>query len=249
MPRGSRKASVSGIYHVMSRGIDKRDIFITKNDFLKFISLMEKCQQKTSFKLYAYCLMHNHFHLLINPMRQELGKCMQLLTTSYALYHNACHQRFGHLFQNRFKSETIENDDHFLTVLRYIHQNPVKAGLVSEVKNYDWTSFHEYNEAKTTVDVDFAINMAGNKDELLKLLSMPVDSVCLDVEIVCTLNEDELRQAISSIITLDEFEELSPLQRDDFIRAIKEKTHASNRKLAVVMGVSSSLIDRALKRS
>lgn len=246
MPRSPRKRSVSGIYHVMSRGIDKRDIFLSENDFAKFIEILEKTQQKKPFTLYAYCLMINHFHLLIQPHDEDLGACMQQITSTYALYHNAAHQRFGHLFQNRFKSEPINDDAHFLTVLRYIHQNPIKAGIVKRIKTYLWTSFHEYLGCARIVDTGFAQKMLGSNIDLLDYLSLPVEQACLDIDEAKMLTDRDLNKAIQSIVSPEELSEMPRKTRDELLRLIKDKTGASNRRLAKALGISSRIIDRVV---
>ena len=108
MPRQARKESGTGIYHVMLRGINRQDIFEEQE---------------------AYCLMSNHVHLLLRERTESISISLKHLTVSYAAYYNKCYQRVGHLFQDRFKSEPVNDIEYFVTLLRYVHQNPVKAGI------------------------------------------------------------------------------------------------------------------------
>lgn len=135
MPRNARLDVPNMVHHVMARGIDGCDIFRNDSDrysFLKRLSDIVTHSGRTS--LYAWALMSNHFHLLIRPEGDvHLATLMQRLMTGYAVNFNKCHKRKGHLFQNRYKSIVVEEDQYFLELVRYIHLNPVRAGIVRSV--------------------------------------------------------------------------------------------------------------------
>jgi REP element-mobilizing transposase RayT len=143
MPRQARVKSKTGIYHVMLKGIDDRDIFLDDDDRSKFLEQLLKSKEKGDFSLLAYCLMDNHVHLLIEE-NEEIGKSIKRMAVGYVLWHNYKYGRKGHLFQNRFNSEAVETESYFLTVVRYIHQNPVKAGIVHFPGDYYWSSYQQY---------------------------------------------------------------------------------------------------------
>jgi len=109
MPRRSRRKSHSGIYHAMVRGIDRQLIFRDPADFLKYLRVLEECKRVSSFEIYAYCLMPNHVHLLIREGSEDLGKAFQRIGSRYAYWFNKKYERCGHLFQDRFKSEPVED--------------------------------------------------------------------------------------------------------------------------------------------
>ncbi|SDL00098.1 transposase [Natronincola ferrireducens] len=142
MTRIAREKSQTGIYHIMLRGIDKRNIFINDSDYEKFIEYIKKAKEKIEFTVYAYCLMTNHVHLLLKTESEEIGDVIRRITVGYAQYHNIKNGRTGHLFENRFKSEPVDTDDYFLIVLPYIHQNPIKAGMVERIEDYKWSSYN-----------------------------------------------------------------------------------------------------------
>ena len=119
-----RKISQSGIYHVMLRGINQQQIFESSEDYEKFIQMIEICKTISKFKIFAYCLMGNHIHLLIKQESEPLEQIFKRMGGRFVYWYNTKYQRSGHLFQDRFKSEPVEDDRYFLTVLRYIHQNP-----------------------------------------------------------------------------------------------------------------------------
>lgn len=144
---------MSGIYHVMLRGINKSDIFHDRMDFVKFRILLEQAvcpvdelghPMPPRCRIYAYCMMSNHVHLLVKEESDDLSTLIKRIGGSYAQYYNVKYQRIGHLFQDRFRSEPVETDAYFITLLRYIHQNPVAAGLTNDVLSYEWSSWREF---------------------------------------------------------------------------------------------------------
>ncbi len=135
MPRKAREKSETGIYHVMIRGIDRREVFLEDEDKIKFINNLEKAKRTGEFELCGYCLMDNHIHLLIKE-KEDIGTSIKRITVGYVGWHNRKYERTGHLFQNRYLSECINTESYLITVLRYIHQNPVKAKMVESVEEY-----------------------------------------------------------------------------------------------------------------
>ena len=146
MSRQPRVSSGTEIYHVMMRGINHQNIFEEPEDYYQFINTLDRLRVLyddlglpcgTSFTLYGYCLMANHFHLLIREREDTIGNIVKRIASSYVYYYNHKYLRDGHLFKERFKSEPVNDMEYFTTLLRYIHQNPVKAGIVTEVKDYE----------------------------------------------------------------------------------------------------------------
>ena len=153
MTRQTRKKSLSGVYHVMLRGINKSDIFHDRMDYVKFRKLLEQASYPVDelgrpvpprCQFFAYCMMTNHVHLLVKEESDDIATLIKRVGGAYAQYYNLKYERVGHLFQDRFKSEPVESDAYFITLLRYIHQNPVAAGLTKDVISYEWSSWHEF---------------------------------------------------------------------------------------------------------
>ncbi len=144
MPRSARKLSESNIYHVMLRGINRQNIFEESKDYVKMLRLLKDYQQVCGYSLYAYCLMSNHMHLLLQPGNEPLEKIFRRLGASYVYWFNTKYGRSGPLFQDRYKSEPVKNDESFLTVIRYIHMIPVKAGQCQSPADYAYSSFSDY---------------------------------------------------------------------------------------------------------
>ena len=145
MARQSRQPSGTGIYHVMMRGINHENIFEEHEDYYQFLNTLDMMARSydpdgsslgRNYILYAYCLISNHIHLLIREREDTIGMAIKRIASSYVYYYNHKYSRDGHLFCKRFKSETVNDMAYFLNLLRYIHQNPVMAGMVSEVKDY-----------------------------------------------------------------------------------------------------------------
>ena len=154
MPRTSRQHSDTGVYHVMLRGIDRRDIFADDQDRGKFLKILRAVTAPEDrdgkplppfCNIHAYCLMDNHVHLLIAEGTEDIGTVMKRIGVSYVSYYNKRHDRLGPLFHDRFRSEPVGDTGYFITLLRYIHQNPVEAEMVAAPGQYRWSSWHEYS--------------------------------------------------------------------------------------------------------
>ncbi|MFC1668247.1 transposase [Chlamydiota bacterium] len=144
MARPYRLEAEECLYHIMSRGNDKRDIFSEDKDYQKFLSYTEKAKEKYQFFLYAYVLMPNHYHLLLETTLPNLSKIMHFINGSYTTYNNIKHQRVGHLFQGRYKSIIIDKDNYLAELTRYIHLNPLRAQMCENPEDYNWSSYREY---------------------------------------------------------------------------------------------------------
>ena len=132
------------LYHITSRGDDRKKIFINETDYQKFLAYLQIAQEKFKFYMYAYCLMGNHYHLLFETTQANLSRIMQSLNTAYTVYYNVKRKRSGHLFQGRYKSILVDKDNYLLELTRYIHLNPVRAKIVDRPEKYRWSSYREY---------------------------------------------------------------------------------------------------------
>jgi REP element-mobilizing transposase RayT len=129
LSRTARRKSESGIYHVVLRGINRQTIFADDEDHEKFIQILSECKKISGYSLYGYCLMGNHVHLLIKEETEDLGKIMKRIGVRYVYWFNRKYGRSGHLFQDRFKSEPVDDDGYFMTVLEYITSKPAEIRL------------------------------------------------------------------------------------------------------------------------
>ena len=174
MSRKARKLSSIDIYHVMIRGNRKQDIFLEDDDRFKFIKVLKKTKQKKEYMLYAYCLMNNHVHLLIKEKDEQLSQTMKRINVSYVNYFNQKYQQIGHLFQDRFRSEPIEDENYLLAVLSYIHNNPLNAFIAKNLEEYAWSSYclyiKELSQRNTLIECKDILSLfSPDKDKAIDL--------------------------------------------------------------------------------
>ena len=141
MARPLRVEFAGALYHVTSRGNEKRPIFKNDGDRLKFLELLGEAVSRFGWTLTAWVLMTNHFHLVVQTNEPNLSRGMHWLNGTYAAWFNRRHGRWGHLFGGRFKAFLVEEETYFKEVLRYVVLNPVRAGLVAHPANYRWSSY------------------------------------------------------------------------------------------------------------
>ncbi|MFC1633934.1 transposase [Planctomycetota bacterium] len=141
MTRPLRIDQEDTFYHVLNRGNEQRAVFRDMQDCEGFLSRLGRCSQRFSLAVYAYVLMGNHYHLLVRTREANLSAAIQWLGVSYSTWHNARHDRSGHLFQGRFKSFLITENSYLHRLLLYIHRNPLRAGLVERLADYPWSSY------------------------------------------------------------------------------------------------------------
>ncbi|MCM2303120.1 MAG: transposase [Elusimicrobia bacterium] len=150
MGRRTRIHFNGAVYHVMAKGVDGRTIFVDDHDRRFFLETLERICADSGAEIFAYCLMGNHFHLAIQVSRIPLSAIMQRLLTGYVTAFNFRHNRTGHLFQARYRSKHCLDDAHLAVVIRYIHENPVQAGLVTRACDWPWSSAGDYEADDTT---------------------------------------------------------------------------------------------------
>ena len=142
MARQKRQISRTGIYHLMLRGNNRAKVFYTKADVRKFLEILEAVKNEYKFKIYAFVFMKNHVHLVVKePESGLVGKFMQSLQVRYIRWYNIEHRRTGRIFQDRYKSEAVENAQYLQYLVRYVHRNPVKAKLCKHVWDYPDSSY------------------------------------------------------------------------------------------------------------
>lgn len=247
MARLARMKSSTGIYHIMLRGLDKREIFLDNEDRERFLFYLSKAQEKSNYVLYGYCLMDNHVHLLLEEGQEDIGISIKRITVGYVQWHNLKYSRTGHLFQNRYKSEVVEKENYFLAVLRYIHQNPLKAGLVEDISHYRWSSYSHYIErsGNELVNVNRVKGFFGNQAEFIDFMKMPNNDQYLEDNIKSNYTDEKLKNIILTTYNRPEIIiNLPKEERDSVVKDIKQLTGASNRQLSRVLGIGRGIIDR-----
>lgn len=131
-------------YHIYSRGVDQRVIFQDDRDFKKFLNICFDVYLKRNFKVHSYCLMHNHYHFCLETPEQNIGDIMRDINSRYVLYFNQKYKRKGRLFEGPYQDRVIDTPMYFLTLVSYIHSNPLGAGLVRKLDEWKWSSYESY---------------------------------------------------------------------------------------------------------
>ena len=245
MPRQARKKSSVGIYHIMLRGVNQQQIFEEQEDCDKFLQVLKDCKAISGFKLFAYCLMGNHIHILLQETNEPIELLMKRIATRFVYWYNIKYQRTGHLFQDRFKSEPIEDDSYFLTVLRYIHQNPTKAGICKNVASYENSSYNEYFKKSDLIDNDFVFEIIA-KDDFASFNNEKVFDACLDIEDkqktkVTDEQAKKIIEKISKCKNVAEFQALDVKIRDKYLKKLHE-SGLSIRQISRLTGISFNIV-------
>ena len=144
MARPLRIIYPGAFYHVTSRGNEKKDVFKSRRDREKFLEYLASATQRYEAVIHAYCLMSNHYHLLLETPAGNLSQIMQHINSAYTTYFNIKRKRAGHLFQGRYKAILVEADEYATELSRYIHLNPVRAGMVTKPEDFPWSSYRGY---------------------------------------------------------------------------------------------------------
>ncbi|MFP7298976.1 transposase [Neobacillus niacini] len=255
MPRGARVKSMSGIYHIMLRGANRQEIFHDDEDCSKFLDILHLYKQKTGVEFYSWCLMSNHVHLLIKEGNENVSDTMKRIGVSYVSYYNWKYRTTGHLFQDRFKSENIESIRYLLTVVRYIHQNPIKAGMVRRADEWKWSSCRQYYGTRGTrgrlLDADYIFGMFSEdtilaRERFREFNEKENQDQCLDDHWDNKrLTDEEAREEIKELLTDIEIAQVKSLprtKRNEILKKIKEIKGLSQRQTARILGVSKTLI-------
>ena len=143
MPRKERYQEI-GHYHIINRGVEQRFIYLEPEDYEFFLDLLFKLSNDYQIVIHAFCLMTNHYHLLLETKQNNLSKAIQFVNDKYSKYFNKKYIRSGHLWQGRYKSHPLFDNAHFWIVAKYIERNPIKAGMVKDVAFYKYQSFFQW---------------------------------------------------------------------------------------------------------
>ena len=251
MPRKARTKSSTGIYHVMLRGVNRQEIFFDEEDYLFFIRLLAHYKDLCGYQIFAYCIMGNHVHLLIRTGAVPLSTILKRIGSKFVYWYNMKYERTGHLFQDRFKSEPVESQRYFLTALRYILQNPVKAGMCRLPQHYKYSSAKAYfSSAQGLTDTAFAWSILG-KTALRKFILEENDDTCLEVN---DMPRRGISDAAAADMILEMFGTRTPLvkkavDRQAFNMSISQliAKGVSIRQLNRLSGISRKAIHRALR--
>ena len=261
MSRRPRIPSITGIYHVMLRGINRETIFFDDIDFLKMEKILRSLSKPVDgsgnpkppiCKIFAYCLMTNHLHLLIAEQSENISSIAKRLGVPYAMYFNKRRKRHGPVFEDRFRSEPVNDSDYFITLLHYIHYNPVKAGMVLKPEWYKWSSWHEYELPDDTYEKGICVqdipfdNLSRKQVQDIVLNGVAPENIMASVD-KKRLDDEEAESILKSLATkahgTTNLKELPKVER--LALTVKAQEFGiTYRKLIKYLGVNQSAIYR-----
>lgn len=250
-----RKRSNSGFYHVFQRGVNLFDIFEDDIDRRFYLSRLKKYSAELGVEIHAWCLMSNHTHLLLRADYEALSAMMRQLGSVYARFFNTRHNRSGPLFEGRFNSVCVETDAQFMTVLRYIHRNPIHHEESTLCGSYPWTSFGEYvNATPSTCKIGFGLALFGDIEALVKFHGEWNDNERhMDLDTIGPMIDDEARNraqiALNDAgfeVTVSRIGSLPRNLRDKAIACLKRVVGCSLRQIQRLTAIAYSSIRNAV---
>ena len=271
MTRPLRIEYPGAIYHIFSRGNERKDIFRLESDYELFLEILDDTSQRYNFLIHAYCLMPNHFHMLIETPDANLCDAMKRLLGLYTVRFNRRHKRVGHLFQGRYKSLLVDKDNYFLQLSRYVHLNPVKAKLAKIPENYRWSSMRYYLKDKAPdflfrkMTLESFPSVKEYKAFVLEGLDKPMDpfkeaigGIVVGAEdflekikprILGKANKDYTgKRKLTQTSTGHIIKHLKNKDRNFSIYALRRFTRATQSQIGERFSVSHSAISHAVKR-
>lgn len=256
MPRCARKKSEKQIYHVMLRGNNREKIFIDEEDKSRIIGTLEDKKKEEAYYLYAYCVMDNHIHLVIKEGKDNIARIIKRLASSYSYYFNKKYKRIGHVFQERYRSETIEDESYLLSCIRYIHQNPFKPGI-SSIEGYKWSSYKDYmGEDRKITDIDEVLGIiSGAREraltEFARFNRENTKDIFLDIGEEKEIDESNVADYISRYLEQKGIGKAgirsseNKALRDELIKLLLMKSNFSRRSIAVILGLNREIVRKA----
>ncbi|MGI5997424.1 MAG: REP-associated tyrosine transposase [Lutispora sp.] len=254
MPRKARVQSSTDYYHIMMRGNNRESIFSRDEQKSFFLDSLEKQQDNQLIHIVAFCLMNNHVHIVVKAEPSNLAKAIKSVNIRYAMYFNQTRSRIGHVFQDRYKSEPIEDDKYLIQVIRYVHNNPVKAKLVKSPEEYRWSSFNEYlsdNVIISSLQKKFILGLfSSDIKQFVEFHNQKDNNEYLDINEELERNRLEYAQEIiSSYFNEKGLKEAKQLTKnsihlEELIRRLLKSSKLSHRQIANLLGISSSIVHR-----
>ena len=244
----------AGYYHIINRGVDKMNIFRHPDDYEYFEELMCFYMKSYGITLHNYCLMSNHYHLLIEISQENLSKFMRQLNMNYAIYYNKKYKRTGHLWQGRFKSWFVTDEAYLYTLMLYIEQNPLKAKMVKSLEAYPYSSYHYFLEKQIPECLQNAwiVQNHGNDNEAItEMLNSDVDSSVLQalktasslVEAPNIDKKPDIKKLTKLLTGITDTKE-----RNNKIVKVYEEGY-SQHMIAKVLGLNQATVQRIIKRT
>ncbi len=245
MPRQARRMSNTGFMHIITRGIGRQLLFEDESDYCHYLNALERYCMETGVRIYAYCLMDNHVHLLIKGEPEQTILLMKKLGVNYSGYFNWKYERVGHLFQDRYRSEPVEDENYLLTVFRYILRNPEKAGIC-RASEYRWSSYHLFEDAPDFMELDLIRSKFGDFEQYQRFIEADNEDSCLEYE--AEKHDDEwakfILQKELQIQSGMDLQKYDRKMRNDALVKLK-KEGLTIKQIERLTGINRNIIQRA----
>ncbi len=245
MARAARKLSESGIYHIIFRGVNHQNIFEDTADYRLMTTILTDLQAELSFVVYSYCLMPNHVHIVLKENEMgDISLIMKRLLTKYVRRYNQKYQRSGALIANRYKSEAVEVDSYFLNLIRYVHQNPIKAGLTQNLAQYPYSSYRAYlGQQDGLTQTSFLFEMMD--EGAFEAFHVELEQEIFEVNDKTKPSDTGIRRAIISQHQIEPktIAHMPKFARDELLAQLK--LNYTIRQLERVTGISRGVIHKA----
>jgi len=243
MPRQPRQTSESGHLHLIVRGIGRQALFEEGADYQFYLGILRRYARETGVAVCAYCLMENHVHLLARDAEGRTPQLMKKLGVSYSAYFNKKYERCGHLFQDRYLSEAIEDDAYLLTAFRYILNNPAKAGICPAAA-YAWSSYAQYDQPESFVDTALLRGLIGDRAQLDAFLAGEGGSACMEYDKRDEVWQQDLLRSILGTENGMVLQNMDRAARNDALHRLKE-AGLTVRRIERLTGIGRNIIQRA----
>ena len=256
MPRCARIKSKTQVYHIMLRGNNREKIFIDEEDKSRIIDTLGEKKKAEEYFLYAYCVMDNHIHLIIKEGKNSIASIVKRIAASYSYYFNKKYKRIGHVFQERFKSENIEDESYLLAAIRYVHQNPIKPGI-GTIDGYKWSSYRDYiGMVRKLTDTEEILGIISNLNEKAVMEFVRFNQELTGETFLDVCEEKEIDQfnvteyinrylAKKGIGINDLRNTANKAQREELIKLLQEKSNLSLRGIAMALSLNREMVRTA----
>ena len=244
MSRASRNYSQSGVYHILFRGVNQQSIFEEKADYDKLKETILMVKEEMNFEIYAYCFMSNHVHLVLKEKKdKDISLIMKRILCKYARWYNLKYGRSGALVANRYKSAPVEIDEYFLSLIRYVHQNPVKAGISQNLIDYPHSSYAEYMKESNITDTDLVFEMIGKTE--FEEFHKCIETIEFRVTDSKKKTDEEIHFLIRKKYGIENAKDISKMKKEERNKILLElKQEYPIRQLQRITGVSRGVISR-----
>lgn len=254
MPRQARTQSPTDYYHIMMRGNNREYIFNKDEQKRFFLDTLKSQEEDNMIDIIAYCIMDNHVHMVVKSGILDLTKAIKSINIKYAMKYNQQRDRIGHVFQDRYKSETIKDEKYLLQVIRYIHNNPIKAKMVKSLDDYNWSSYNEYINQNTIIksqQKQFILGyFSNNISHFIKFHKQKDDNEYLEIkEDQETYRLEHAQEIISTYFKekgLTEAKEVikNPVYLEGIIQELLKRSKLTHRQISSILGISKSIVHK-----